>query len=155
MKKWELLQYILEAEADNLEEEEWFVLIVARKIWELNTQKWMGFNMLEKNAWLAVTNHFLWRWCDLTPRPRSRDKVVPVSIGIPVSLMIRLDNKLDWKQSRSKWVKSAIIQKLDDSFDYDSIPTRSLLNLLFTRKIIDYDLITLLRMRVEEIEELQ
>jgi len=91
----------------------------------------------------------------LTPRPRSRDKVVPVSIGIPVSLMIRLDNELDWKQSRSKWVKSAILQKLNDHFDFDSIPTRSLLNLLFTRKIIDYDLITLLRTRVAEIEEQQ
>jgi len=47
------------------------------------------------------------------PRPRSRDKVVPVSIGIPVSLMVKLDNELDWKQSRSKWVKSAIENKLN------------------------------------------
>jgi len=69
--------------------------------------------------------------------------------------MMRLDNELDWKQSRSKWVKSAIIQKLESSFDFDSIPTRSLLNMLFTRKIIDYELITSLRMRVEEIEEQQ
>lgn len=89
------------------------------------------------------------------PRPRSRDKVVPVSIGIPVSLMFKLDKELDWKQSQSKWVKSAILQKLENRFDFDSIPTRSLLNLLFTRKIIDYDLITSLRMRVEEIEEQQ
>jgi metal-responsive CopG/Arc/MetJ family transcriptional regulator len=91
----------------------------------------------------------------LSPRPRSRDKVVPVSIGIPVSLMIRLDNELDWKQSRSKWVKSAILQKLEGSFDFSSINSKQLLGMLHYRKIITTELLTSLVRRVEETEEPQ
>ena len=91
----------------------------------------------------------------MTPRPRSRDKVVPVSIGIPVSLMMRLDNELEWKQSRSKWVKSAILQKLEDQFDWDSISSKRLLAILFNRNVIDHDRFTLLCQRVAEIEEEQ
>lgn len=89
------------------------------------------------------------------PRPRSRDKVVPISIGIPVSLMVRLDNELDWKQSRSRWVKSAILSKLNDNFDISSIQTKQLLGMLHYRNIITTELLTSLMMRVEEIEELQ
>jgi len=91
----------------------------------------------------------------LTPRPRSRDKVVPVSIGIPVSLMVRLDNELDWKQSRSKWVKSAIIQKLDDSFDWDEVHSKRLLAILANRDVISYELFTQLVKQVEETVEQQ
>ena len=91
----------------------------------------------------------------MTPRPRSRDKVVPVSIGIPVSLMMRLDNELDWKQSRSKWVKSAILQKLDEQFDWGSVSSKRLLAILFNRNVIDHDGFTLLCQRVAEIEEEQ
>ena len=91
----------------------------------------------------------------MSPRPRSRDKVVPVSIGIPVSLMMRLDNELDWKQSRSKWVKSAIISKLENDFDYGSIPSKQLCSMLFNRGIIDYAMFTLLCRQVEEIEAKQ
>ena len=83
------------------------------------------------------------------PRPRSRDKVVPVSIGIPVSLMIRLDKELDWKQSRSKWVKSAIIQKLEGTFDYSSIPSKQLLGMLLNREILDYKTYVILAKQVE------
>jgi len=88
----------------------------------------------------------------MTPRPRSRDKVVPVSIGIPVSLMMRLDNELDWKQSRSKWVKSAILEKLDDQFDWDSVSSKRLLAILFNRNVIDHDRFTLLCQQVGETE---
>ena len=91
----------------------------------------------------------------MTPRPRSRDKVVPVSIGIPVSLMMRLDNELDWKQSRSKWVKSAILQKLDEQFDWGSVSSKRLLAILFNRNVIDHDRFTLLCQRAAEIEEEQ
>ena len=91
----------------------------------------------------------------MSPRPRSRDKVVPISIGIPVSLMMRLDNELDWRQSRSKWVKSAIITKLDEEFDWDSISSKRLLAILFNRGVIDLDRFTLLCRQAEEIEEEQ
>jgi hypothetical protein len=66
--------------------------------------------------------------------------------------MMRLDNELDWKQSRSKWVKSAIISKLDNQFDYDSLSSRFLIRELQMRNIISTELLTSLMMRVEEIE---
>lgn len=90
----------------------------------------------------------------MTPRPRSRDKVVPVSIGIPVSLMMRLDNELDWKHSRSKWVKNAILAKLDAHNDESQIiaelESKRLLVLLLNRGVIDYALFTTLAKQVEE-----
>ncbi len=86
----------------------------------------------------------------MTPRPRSRDKVVPISIGIPVSLMMRLDNEISYRQSRSLWVKSAIIQKLDESFDYDSIPSVQLIAMLLNREIIDYEMAMLLRTKLDK-----
>tara|TARA_R100001443_G_scaffold115062_1_gene132067 strand:- start:626 stop:835 length:210 start_codon:yes stop_codon:yes gene_type:complete len=69
--------------------------------------------------------------------------------------MMRLDNELDWNQSRSRYVKSAIIQKLDNQFDYDSLSTRFLIRELQIRKIISTELLTTLMMRVGEIEEQQ
>ena len=69
--------------------------------------------------------------------------------------MMRLDNELDWKQSRSKWVKSAILQKLDEQFDWDAISSKRLLAILFNRKVIDHDRFRLLCQRVAEIEEEQ
>lgn len=89
----------------------------------------------------------------MSPRPRSRDKVVPVSIGIPVSLMMRLDNELDYKQSRSRWVKSAIVSKLeqDSAFDVSTLSNLRLLVLLHNRGVITYELFTQLKLRVEEI----
>lgn len=86
-------------------------------------------------------------------RPRSTDPSVPLSIAVPTSLKNLLDQKLDYTSSRSKWVVSAIKEKLTQQFDYDSIETTQLMNLLFTRNIIDYNLLTLLRSRVVEIEE--
>ena len=91
----------------------------------------------------------------MSPRPRSRDKVVPVSIGIPVSLMMRLDNELSWNQSRSRWVKSAIIQKLDEQFDWGAVSSKRLLAILMNRKVITHADFTLLCQRAEEIEEEQ
>ena len=91
----------------------------------------------------------------MTPRPRSRDKVVPVSIGIPVSLMIRLDNELNWKQSRSLWVKKAIISRLDNQpaiFNVDSI---KLVRELYVRGILQTDEYLRLKTLTEETVEEQ
>lgn len=49
----------------------------------------------------------------MTPRPRSTDKAVPISIALPGSLARRLDQELAYKQSRSKWIANAIRNKLD------------------------------------------
>ena len=91
----------------------------------------------------------------LSPRPRSRDKIVPISIGIPLSLMMRLSNELEYTQSRSKWVCHAIKEKLNQQFDLTSIPTRQLIGMLHARNIISTELLTSLVMRVGEIEGIQ
>jgi len=69
--------------------------------------------------------------------------------------MMRLDSELDWNQSRSRYVKSAIIQKLDDSFDYGSISSFQLLGMLLNRSIVDYETYLILRKQVEETVEEQ
>jgi len=85
-------------------------------------------------------------------RPRATDPSVALSIAVPQSLKTRLDQELSYTQSRSKWVCHAIREKLDFDFDYASIQTGQLINMLHTRNIIDYELVTLLRTRVAEIE---
>lgn len=100
----------------------------------------------------------------MTPRPRSNDKVVPISIGIPSSLMIRLENILDFHHSRSRWVCDAIKtkltyvkeqKKLAKTFDYNSIPTKYLIGMLHARHIIEDDTFTLLMKQAEETVEQQ
>ncbi len=97
-------------------------------------------------------------------RPRSTDPSVALSIAIPQSLKTRLDKLLDYKQSRSLWVCGAIKAKLahmkeqkelEKKFDYTSISSMQLIGMLHARNIIQDDAVTLLRTRVEEIEELQ
>jgi len=88
-------------------------------------------------------------------RPRSTDPSVALSIAVPQSLKTRLDQELSYSQSRSKWVCHAIKEKLNQEFDYTSIPTRQLLGMLHARNIITTELVTSLMMRVAEIEELQ
>ncbi len=88
-------------------------------------------------------------------RPRSTDPSVALSIAVPTSLKTRLDQEISYTQSRSKWVCHAIKEKLSQEFDYTSIPTNQLLGMLHARNIIDYEMFTLLKQRVEEIAELQ
>ena len=86
-------------------------------------------------------------------RPRSTDPSVALSIAVPQSLKTRLDQELSYHQSRSKWVCHAINEKLNQEFDYTSIPDMQLVGMLHARNIIDDELVTLLKMRVVEIEE--
>ena len=86
-------------------------------------------------------------------RPRSIDPSVALSIAVPNSLKIRLDQELSYKQSRSKWVCHAIKEKLEQRFDYDSISDIQLIGMLHARNIIEDEMVTLLKMRVVEIEE--
>lgn len=93
------------------------------------------------------------------PRKRSNDKIVPVSIGIPLSLMMRLNNELGFNQSRSKWVKNAILAKLD-AHDNESqviaeLSTKRLITLLFNRGVIEYDTFIILTSQVAETVEAQ
>ena len=86
-------------------------------------------------------------------RPRSTDPSVAMSIAVPNSLKLRLDQELSYKQSRSKWVCHAIKEKLEQRFDYDSISDIQLIGMLHARNIIEDEMVTLLKMRVVEIEE--
>ena len=86
-------------------------------------------------------------------RPRSTDPSVAMSIAVPQSLKTRLDQELSYTQSRSKWVCHAIKEKLSQEFDYDSISDVQLIGMLHARNIIEDEMVTLLKMRVVEIEE--
>ncbi len=75
-------------------------------------------------------------------RRRVNDKTVPVSVGLPQSLLDRLNMQLDWRASRSKWVKRAIQAKLDAISDesqvIEELSSRRLIVLLFNRNIINW-----------------
>lgn len=75
-------------------------------------------------------------------RRRVNDKTVPVSIGLPQSLLDRLNRQLDWQQSRSRWVKNAIVAKLDahdaESQVISELSDKRLIVLLFNRNIINW-----------------
>lgn len=94
-------------------------------------------------------------------RRRVADKTVPVSIGLPQSLLDRLNLQLDWRQSRSRWVKNSIIAKLE-AHDSESqiiaeLSSKRIITLLFNRNIINWfeyeQLIS--KIPVEGIEEAQ
>lgn len=63
-------------------------------------------------------------------RPRSANPGVPITISIPTSLKIRLDNELTWKQSRSRWVTKAIQNKLEgqNAFNIGDVSNLGLLS---------------------------
>ena len=71
----------------------------------------------------------------MSPRPRSADPGVPITISIPNSLKTRLDQELSWKQSRSKWVTKAIEAKFLDmaAFDMSDISNSRLIHVFHGR----------------------
>ena len=70
-------------------------------------------------------------------RRRSSDKTIPISIALPSSLALRLDQVLSYKQSRSAFIADAIKKKLDDQrgFSFDDVETEALVRYLLTRDI--------------------
>jgi len=75
-------------------------------------------------------------------RRRVADKSIPVSVAIPQSILDRLNNQLDWKQSRSLWVQRAIKAKLDahdnESQIIEELSSKRLIVLLFNRNVINW-----------------
>ena len=71
-----------------------------------------------------------------------------------MSLHHRLENKISYTQSRSKWVKNAILAKLDAHDDESQIiaelESKRLLVILLNRGVIDYALFTTLAKQVGE-----
>lgn len=90
-------------------------------------------------------------------RPRKAQAVrrQQISVHLPQTMVSELDNRLSWSQSRSKFIESAIKEKLNGDFDFTSITNLQLLGMLFSREIINFDLFTSLKKQVEEIEERQ
>ena len=70
-------------------------------------------------------------------RRRSPDKAIPISIALPTSLAVRLDQVLSYKQSRSEYIADAIKKKLDEqrAFSFEDIETEALVRYLLTRDI--------------------
>jgi len=85
-------------------------------------------------------------------RPRKANKVKKeqISINLPRVLIDKLNDRLSYSQSRSRYVESAIRTVLEKEYDPSLIPTEQLLGMLHYRKIIDTELLTLLLKRVEE-----
>ena len=85
-------------------------------------------------------------------RPRKANKVKKeqISINLPRVLIDKLNNQLSYSQSRSRYVESAIRTVLDQEYDRSLIPSEHLIAMLHQRKIIDYEMVTLLLKRVEE-----
>lgn len=63
-------------------------------------------------------------------RRRVKEKHIPMSLSMPYALIQRVDNKLSFKQSRSKWVQGAITAKLESGErgmdDLEHIPLKTL-----------------------------
>lgn len=70
-------------------------------------------------------------------RRRSADKAIPISIALPTSLAVRLDQVLSYKESRSEYIAEAIKKKLDQqrAFSFDDIETEALVRYLLEREI--------------------
>jgi len=79
-------------------------------------------------------------------RPRSRDKAIPMSVAIPTSLAMKLENELSYAQSRSKWICDAIENKLLDirHNPIEDRTTRQLISQLSQRPDIDRKLMLIL-----------
>lgn len=87
-------------------------------------------------------------------RPRSTDPSVALSIAVPQSLKTRLDQELSYKQSRSRWVVSAIKAKLQARElrhqAIDEMSSEKMLFELFYRNAIDEDTYLILKKQVVE-----
>ena len=79
-------------------------------------------------------------------RKRSIDKSIPISVALPSSLVRRLDQKLDYTSSRSKYVARAIQNRLDEeeASPVNDASTRQLMGILHARKDISNQLKTIL-----------
>ena len=86
-------------------------------------------------------------------RRRSNDPAIPISIAIPRSLHVRLNELLSWQSSRSAWVCSAIKAKLHahsvKSQTLASISNSQLLFELHMRQVVDEDTYTILKSKLE------
>ena len=75
-------------------------------------------------------------------RKRSIDKSIPISVALPGSLVKRLDQELSYQASRSKYVKKAIQNRLDEmqSSAVEEASSRQLMGVLHARKDISNQL---------------
>jgi metal-responsive CopG/Arc/MetJ family transcriptional regulator len=80
-------------------------------------------------------------------RQRSRDKCIPITIALPTSLAMKLENALSHSQSRSTWVANAIENKILDikHNPVDDRTTRQLIAQLSMRQDIDESLRLILK----------
>ena len=82
----------------------------------------------------------------MSPRPRSSDKSIPISVALPMSLVHRLDMELSIKQSRSKYIAKAIKNRLDEvsASGVETRTTRQLLATISERKDVDETLLIII-----------
>ena len=80
-------------------------------------------------------------------RPRSRDPFIPISLSIPTSLKMKLENHLGYAESRSKWICGAVEDKMlgIKHSSHEDRTTRQLIAQLSQREDIDGTLRTILQ----------
>ena len=88
-------------------------------------------------------------------RPRSTDKSIPISVALPSSLVKRLDQELSYTSSRSKYVATAIANRLNEieSTAISELSTRQLMAELNFRIDISKNLKTILNTLLMEMVE--
>jgi len=79
-------------------------------------------------------------------RRRSSDKCIPISVALPLSLVMKLDQELSINQSRSKYIQKAIHNRLNEVQEnaISERSTRQLMAALSMRSDIDESLRMLL-----------
>lgn len=72
--------------------------------------------------------------------PRSNDKAIPISVALPSSLVRRLDMELSFKASRSKYIRKAIENRLNEveNSGIETRTTRQLMAALHARDDVDH-----------------
>lgn len=96
-------------------------------------------------------------------RPRKSERKENISVNLPKYLVDKVNDKLAWRSSRSKWIESAIRAKLGDmGLLVADAPTKVLLSVLinsrddvsdFIKIALQRELDNIMRQEIDELEE--
>ncbi len=73
----------------------------------------------------------------MSPRPRSKDPHIPVSVSLPRSMALKIDEQLGPMGSRSAWIAKAVRERLEKSVGLATVRSKSLLIELLCREDLD------------------
>ncbi len=76
-----------------------------------------------------------------------------ISVNLPKTLVSKLESKLSYNGSRSKWIETAIESRLEQQKTLNNIDSHEMLIELYVRKILANDELLRLKKLAAEIEE--